>query len=210
MKRFNWKKILSLVLVLSLVVGTLTWNKRAASAEGETVSHPTKVEIETDEHIKLTKELLNLTVSDDEPTATAQIKLTVNGANATIEQPTTGTTDIIFVMDLSNSMDDDTNGKETDDPDKQRITAAKAAAKSFASGILTDANKDVVRIGIASFGTKGHENKSHSSSPPAKNSGNRSSCCYRSFKGWCRRNRTACRRNKSSGWYPGSRELAGG
>ncbi len=164
MKRFNWKKILSLVLVLTLVVGTLTWNKKAASAEGETVSHPTKVEIETDEHIKLTKELLNLTVSDDEPTATAQIKLTVNGANATIEQPTTGTTDIIFVMDLSNSMDDDTNGKETDDPAKQRITAAKAAAKSFASGILTDTNKDVVRIGIASFGTKGHENKSLSNS----------------------------------------------
>ncbi|MBO7633062.1 MAG: VWA domain-containing protein, partial [Lachnospiraceae bacterium] len=158
MKRFNWKKILSLVLVLALVVGTLTWNKRAAgAASGD--SHPTKVETKTKDGIKITKELKNLQILDGNNAgyAIADIELTVDGAKADISKPTTGETAIVFVMDLSSSMKENASGKEASGQ-AQRIYAARNAAKAFAEGVLTEENKKVVSIGIASFGKKGHNN----------------------------------------------------
>ncbi len=164
MKRFNWKRILSLVLVLALVVGTLTWNKRAASAEGVTVSsdHST-VSVTTDEGVTITKKLLGIEMAENEPGfAYANIQLTVDGADATIGVPTIAKTDVVFVMDLSSSMSYNTSGKTESDTKKQRITAAKEAATAFAKGILkagiTKEEDADVRIGIASFGKKGHQN----------------------------------------------------
>ena len=164
MKRFNWKKILSLVLVLTLVVGTLTWNKRAASAEDVTVSTDrSTVSLTTDEGVTLTKKLLGIEMAENEPGfAYANIQLTVNGADATIGVPTIARTDVVFVMDLSSSMAYNTKGKSETDANKQRIKAAKDAAASFVKGILpagiTNEKDADVRVGIASFGKKGHQN----------------------------------------------------
>lgn len=142
MKKNFWKKLLSLVLVAALVVGTF----KISDMKTQAAEDRSSVTVTTADGIRITKSAGDITVNNN-GTASVPITITVNGANATISTQTVGKTDVVFVMDLSNSMKGN------------KLTAAKAAAVSFASGIL-NGNTDKVRVGVASFGKYGYQDLS--------------------------------------------------
>ncbi len=103
------------------------------------VNDPSTVTITTEdgEGIEITK-----TATYDKETGKVSVKFVVNGNDATVNVSTVGKTAIVFVMDASNSMKGN------------KITNAKAAAKSFADELLknnTTENPDTVKVGLVSF-----------------------------------------------------------
>lgn len=74
-----------------------------------------------------------------------KIELTVEGK----DYPTT--TDVVLVVDTSNSMNYDMSGKETNDSSKTRLQYVKTAAVQFAENILTEENATTHRMAIVTF-----------------------------------------------------------
>ena len=97
----------------------------------------------TDEGIEITK---TAAISGDDVTLTFK----VNGADGTKITQTTSETAVVFVMDISNSMDEKASKKNSN----TKLYVAKAAAETFAKGLLEN-NK--ISVGIVSFGTKAYE-----------------------------------------------------
>ncbi len=170
MKRFNWKRILSLVLVLTLVVGTLTWNKRAAGAAdsgNQDRSTSTAVIKNGNKTVATVTKTAKLTVDKDNPsTGTVNVTFTAKGEKDQITNTAMGAVDIVFVMDLSNSMYDADLKSENYWSGWQlktryywaniidRLTPAKDAAIAFAGKVLENNTDGKVKVGVVSFGDK--------------------------------------------------------
>ena len=138
MKKTTWKKIMSLVLVAALVIGCLQLNAKKVSATTTTeVAEPTaKMNDKTN------------AADPNSPAAT----YTVTGGEGLDISFTGEDTDIVLVIDLSNSMVDedskDANGNT-------RLDNAKAAAISFVEELLGEGkeSKKYVRIAVLTYGT---------------------------------------------------------
>ena len=130
MKGLTWKKIMSLVLVAALVIGCLQLNAKKVSAADPTLS---EVDVTVDK-----TDICNPTVTYD---------LTGKDGES-VTNPTK--TDIVLVIDLSGSMDDNTS-----------LQDAKNAAIAFADKFLgknkdgsDKATKEFVNIAVVTYGSK--------------------------------------------------------
>ncbi len=128
--------MLSLVLVVTMMITNI--NLGGVRAKAETGENRSTVSIETKDGIKVKKTGKITKVNGN--TADAELTFEVDGNNATVSQAAIGKTDIVLVVDLSGSMD--ANGKDT---------RVQTAANSFVDTILTDANKENVRMAVVSY-----------------------------------------------------------
>ena len=131
------KRILSGIMSVILAFTMVFANYTPVHAD-DPAQDPKTVTTTTQDGVVVTK---TATITEN---GQAKIDFVVDGANATVSTQTIGKTDIIFLLDVSNSMDDV----------KGRLSSAKGAAKSFAKALLTAENKDSVRIGIINFSDK--------------------------------------------------------
>ncbi|MBP5159830.1 MAG: VWA domain-containing protein, partial [Lachnospiraceae bacterium] len=133
----NLKKFLSLMLVAALVIGTINMNlfdSKAAESHSDTVKT-------TVDGVELEKKAVLTEINGNE--ATVQFDFMVKGSKVTVPTTTTDKVDIVFVMDMSGSMEEG-----------DKIGKAKTAAKEFINSILTEANKDSVKMGVVAFAGK--------------------------------------------------------
>ncbi len=117
MKRFSWKKVVSLLLVAALVIGGLHFGARTVSAEEE----------------KLITGQEGHALPDYEVPA---VQYSFDRATVSEIQGTNGKVNIILVVDASNSM---TNNRVNGNT---RLKLAKDEAKAFAEAILNTENLD--------------------------------------------------------------------
>ena len=122
MKKTTWKKIMSLVLAVALIIGAMQFNAKTVSAAG--VEKPTAT----------------ITVDTSKPLE-PEVEFFVK-ATGTDQMGTTTKTDVVLVLDLSSSMNE--NGK---------LSAVKSAASDFCSKLLgIDAAEGVIKVAIAGYG----------------------------------------------------------
>lgn len=141
MKKMFWKKLLGLVLVASLVVGTFRVGSMANAAEGEptVTKEGNTVTVIRPDGIKIVKSATDPVVTNNGKEATVDISILV--ANTAKDSEVKGATaDVVLAIDSTYSMQ--SNGK---------LDKAKAAAKNFVDKLLDDDLKDRVRVGVISF-----------------------------------------------------------
>lgn len=95
------------------------------------------------------------TDKDFQSTGLTRVELGVTGV------PLKQGTDVVLVIDVSRSMDDDVNGQGTDDTSKKRIQIAKDSALQFVNQIFAnneDGSKSNNRISVVVFSSSGYTN----------------------------------------------------
>lgn len=150
MKKMFWKKLLGLVLVASLVVGTFRVGNLAKASEGaepiiaedgsKIYKSMNEIKVERPDGIIITKTATTPVIKNEGTEADVDITIKVENTAQSELVPVTKPANVVFVMDLSNSMEG------------ARLNAAKAAAKNFASKLL-EGRTDYVKVGVATFAT---------------------------------------------------------
>ncbi|MBQ3890988.1 MAG: VWA domain-containing protein, partial [Lachnospiraceae bacterium] len=132
------KRAIALILAAVLAFTTFSSDITAIAAPSGNDSN-LSVSTTTKDGIKLTK---TAALNDD---GTVNITFKVDGNSATQYTNTTKNTDVVLVLDTSNSMTTTVARPNT------RIMLAKAAAKDFVNKIFDADEKGNVRIGVVSF-----------------------------------------------------------
>ncbi len=121
---------MSVIITLTTFASDASLITTYAAGTGDSLTASTT----TDEGLKITK---SAKVDGEDVTLT----FTVDGADGKKIIQTTSETAVVFVMDISNSME-------------SRLKTAKNAAKEFATGLLKN---DKVSVGVVSYGTYAYE-----------------------------------------------------
>ena len=139
MKNTRTKRALAFFMSVIITIATFASDASLITthATGNAESNLT-ASTTTAEGMKITK---TAAIDGEDVTLT----FTVDGADGTKITQTTSETAVVFVMDISNSMYEQPT---------YRLTAAKAAAKKFAEGLLEN---DKISVGVVTFGTKAYE-----------------------------------------------------
>ena len=136
-----WSIVLTLAMLLSLlpVSAMAVWDTRAGEAGNPITATSNNITV-------------NKYVSEN---ATGGYSLTLEAYAANQQTTTTTTTplDIVLVLDVSGSMAYNFNGRQENDPEKQRITALKTAVNSFIDSVAENAASSGAnhRISIVKF-----------------------------------------------------------
>ena len=128
------KRILSGIMSVILAFTMVFANYTPVHAD-DPAQDPKTVTTTTQDGVVVTK---TATITEN---GQAKIDFVVDGAKATVSTQTIGKTDIIFLLDVSSSMRSTVG----------RLESAKGAGVSFAKALLTEDNKDSVRIGVIKF-----------------------------------------------------------
>jgi len=139
LKRRVIASVLSVVTAVTMLLGNYV---PAVAADADETNY-NSVTVTTDEGIKVTKSA-EYYIGDDGKDY-VDVSFEVDGANAKISETTSGKSEIIFVMDISNSMNE-----------SNKLKNARNAAKSFAERLLSNNADGNVKVGIVAFGTNGH------------------------------------------------------
>lgn len=147
-ERKTFKRALAFLMSLLLTFTTLTSDLTLVTASAEenasgTQNYSDTVTVNND-NINVTK---TAAFNDD---GTVTITFDVTNKSTTQKTSTIAATDVVFVMDLSGSMDKNS-----------KLYNAKEAAKNFAKDLIKNSNNvdNNILVGVAAFGTNGYSNK---------------------------------------------------
>jgi len=141
MKKMTWKKIVSFVIVLALVLGAMRFNSAKVMADEEvTTPYSQDSAADSDANVTIGGTLTSKTDSADLVDldlnyTDSGVKKTENGKEQTGEN----TAEIIVVVDLSNSM------SESD------VAAAKTATYDFVNSILSSKDAESAKVAVLTY-----------------------------------------------------------
>ena len=132
MKGLTWKKIMSLVLAVALIIGGLQFNAKTAKAGNEKVSGA------------------YAEVTDGENTLEPTIEFSVVSQGDSYNDDTRKNTDVVLVIDLSNSMGEKVNKSDS----KTKLEYLKEAANGFCDTLFGEDSvaRDFTRLAVVTYG----------------------------------------------------------
>lgn len=159
------KKALSLLLALVMVLGMVNLSAFAAGDEtsGTIVEQKTEWTMTGDGSVGHKKTV------EKTGENTFKITLSVKTKEEIQKEVISPDAAVVVVMDVSNSMKDDVDGKKTGETQNQRITKAKAAAEKFITDFAADAEGAQRKVALVEFGSNAKTVQGWSDAENAKN-----------------------------------------
>ena len=153
----TFKRVISMILVMVMVLGTLPLSAFASAADKNQVVYAggTKTADVAEHSTMLSVTKTAAQAKDGSEALENLIDITLQVETTAIMKDIPSSAAVVLVMDMSNSMKDTLAGAETNDTDKQRVTMAKNAAYDFVNMYAKDASAfaEPRLLSVVQFGT---------------------------------------------------------
>ena len=147
------KRTLSLVIALAMTLTMMPVGVFAAGGDGEQIVSAGGSDSLENGAVTMSKTVSTVTENGQTVENKFDVTLQVVTTQALEEITVSKDAAVVLVMDVSNSMEDDIDGKTTNTSAKKRITLAKAAAAKFVDDFAADAGDAKRMISVVEFGS---------------------------------------------------------